>query len=464
MKASSLILIDTQCNIILQLRDDKEGVFFRGCWGLIGGAVKNNETPNECIIRECWEETHWRPNYLRKLLEINEHCNETVFVSYIESEKLLCCLEGQKLKSFSFQELDSINISPYHKRIISQYHPFWNDPLDLSKIKVLFYTKVLPPAFGGYVSAGINLYNLLSAIANVHLVSDKDINELNSDESYDLLFFNATYENSNLFNVLSERCKQVWTFEHNEIRDDYFEEMSDRFNKVSRILVPSSFLKQRINYHIKTLNEKEPTVLPIPINSDVFFFQPHEMSKTVRFITCCAIKKVRDLEFTLLVMKDLLSMGLLFQWNIYGEVPYLGDYNYYERLCTIVEELGLTKHVIFHKALKKQRDISKALHNSDFYIDFSQKETYGMAKIEAALTGVKLILPSIENNCIFNHNMLFYDGTHKEVASQIYTTIEKCMSDRKNDIASRLSIREDMRQFDHNSVSIKLKKLLYETV
>lgn len=463
MKASSLILVNSQGNIILQLRDNKDGVFFRGCWGLIGGAAKDNENPTECIIRECWEETHWRPNYLRKLFEINEHCNETVFVSYIESEQLLGCLEGQFLKSFSFQELDSINISLYHKRIISQYQPFWNDHLDLSKIKVLFYTKVLPPAFGGYVSAGINLYNLLSTIVNVDLISDKDINTLNSNESYDLLFFNATYEKTNMFNVLSERCKQAWTFEHNEIRADYFEEMSDRFNKASRIFVPSSFLKQRINSQMKGL-EKELTVLPIPVNSDVFFFKPHEMTETVRFITCCAIKKVRNLEFVLLIMKDLLSMGLPFRWDIYGEIPYMGDYRYYEKICSIVDELGLANNVSFHKALKKQSDISKALHNSDFYIDFAQKETYGMAKIEAALAGTKMILPSIENNCIFNHDMLFYDGTYNDVAVQIYTTIENCVSDRENDMTSRLTLRENMRRFDHNSVSVEFKRLLYETV
>ena len=244
MNASSLILINSQGDIILQLRDDKEGVFFRGYWGLIGGAAKDNETPGECIIRECWEETHWRPNYLRKLLEINEHCNETVFVSFIESEKQLLCLEGQEIKSFSLQELDSVNISPYHKGIINQYQPFWDDRNDLSKIKVLFYTKVLPPSFGGYVSSGINLYNLLSTITNVHLVSDKDIDELNINESYDLLFFNATYEKSDMFDVLSKQCKQVWSFEHNEMTDDFFEEMSSRFNKASRILVPSLFLNK----------------------------------------------------------------------------------------------------------------------------------------------------------------------------------------------------------------------------
>lgn len=354
MNASSLILINSQGDIILQLRDDKEGVFFRGNWGLIGGAAKDDETPCECIIRECWEEIRWRPNYLRKLFEINEHCNETVFVSFIESEKILRCLEGQAIKSFSFQVLDSVNISPYHKRIINQYQPIWNDRLDLSKIKVLFYTKVLPPAFGGYVSSGINLYNLLSTIANVHLISDNDINTLNFNESYDLLFFNATYEKSNLFDVLSKQCKQVWSFEHNEMTDDYFEEMSDRFNKASRILVPSSFLKHSINKRLEISNTKELTVLPIPIDSDVFFFQPHVMSGTVRFITCCAIKRVRNLEFIIFIMKDLLSMGLLFRWDVYGEVPYLGNYSYYNRLCAIVKELGLTNNIKFHKALKNK--------------------------------------------------------------------------------------------------------------
>lgn len=87
-----------------------------------------------------------------------------------------------------------------------------------------------------------------------------------------------------------------------------------------------------------------------------------------------------------------------------------------------------------------------------------------MAKIEAALAGTKMILPSIENNSIFNHDEMFYDGTHEEVAIQIHTTVEKCISDRENDMASRLSIRENMIKYDRHSVAVELKKLFYETV
>ena len=57
-KASSLILFtkDRQ-SIILQKRDRSEFIYFSGYWGLIGGAAEENETAEECMIRECLEET-----------------------------------------------------------------------------------------------------------------------------------------------------------------------------------------------------------------------------------------------------------------------------------------------------------------------------------------------------------------------------------------------------------------------
>lgn len=464
MKASSLILINSKRKIILQLRDNKDGVYFRGCWGLIGGAAINNESPRECIIRECEEEIGWRPDNLRRVMEMNEHCQESVFVSFIESEDLLCCNEGVRLQSFTYEELDRVNISSYHKKIIKNYNPIVINSANISQFKVLFYTKVLPPAFGGYVVAGMNLYNVFSNIANIHLVTDDDIISLDANADYDLLMFNATYENTDVFEKLSKRCKLSWSYEHNSMTEGNIKEINYRFESATRILVPSDYLKQKITCVDKASLRIEPTVLPIPVDSCTFSFHPHIIGAEIRFITCCALKAVRNLEFTLGVMKELRSLGLSFHWDIYGETPYGGDYAYYEKLCNMVDSLLLSKFVSFHSALRKQQDISEALHKSDFYIDFATKETYGIAKIEAVLSGTRLIVPLIDNNAFFKDHSIFYSGTQYEIAAQIKQTINDCRKNPEKDISLRRCMSESVKRFDYISVSETLKKILYETV
>ena len=463
LKASSLILLTVEGRVILQLRDDREGVYYRGRWGLIGGAALDGETPSECMVRECLEETGWRPDYLRVVFEMEEHCQETVFASTIDSLNRLSCYEGLRLEAFSLDDLDGIELSSYHKRIIDRFLSGIHRQ-EPSCLRILFYTKVLPPAFGGYVSAGCNLFRLLSSLASVRLVTDDTMNSLDDDDAFDVLFFNATYEHSDAFRLLSERCSQSWSFEHNEMTDTYYNEMSERFDVSSRILVASPFLKNRICQQNTNAFHKELTVLPIPIDSSVFYFHPNPVGNLVRFITCCAIKRVRNLDFILYMLRELRCCGVSFLWNIYGEVPFQGDPSYLNELRSLVDSLGLSESVRFHSALSRQSDISAALHQSDFYIDFASKETYGLAKIEAAMSGTRMILPPVDNNLIFKMDMASYVGSAKEVSVLVEETIRKCREDRERDIAERLAVRDDMMQFSDACVSVTLNRLFNETI
>lgn len=50
------ILIAPDGRYLLQLRDDKPGIFFPGHWGCFGGAVDPGEDAEQAIIRELFEE------------------------------------------------------------------------------------------------------------------------------------------------------------------------------------------------------------------------------------------------------------------------------------------------------------------------------------------------------------------------------------------------------------------------
>lgn len=53
--AAALILIGGG-RYLMQLRDDRPGIYYPGHWGLFGGAVEPGETPLEALRRELYEE------------------------------------------------------------------------------------------------------------------------------------------------------------------------------------------------------------------------------------------------------------------------------------------------------------------------------------------------------------------------------------------------------------------------
>jgi len=50
--------------ILLQLRDDIEGIVFPGYWGFFGGAIDEGENPTQAAIRETAEELNMKPDDL----------------------------------------------------------------------------------------------------------------------------------------------------------------------------------------------------------------------------------------------------------------------------------------------------------------------------------------------------------------------------------------------------------------
>jgi 8-oxo-dGTP pyrophosphatase MutT (NUDIX family) len=54
--AGALIVVGTQRHYLMQLRDQKTGIFYPGHWGVFGGAIEPGETAEETLTRELHEE------------------------------------------------------------------------------------------------------------------------------------------------------------------------------------------------------------------------------------------------------------------------------------------------------------------------------------------------------------------------------------------------------------------------
>lgn len=60
--AAVAIIVVEDSRYLMQLRDQKSGIFYPGHWGLFGGAIELGETPEAALRRELFEELGYQPD------------------------------------------------------------------------------------------------------------------------------------------------------------------------------------------------------------------------------------------------------------------------------------------------------------------------------------------------------------------------------------------------------------------
>ncbi len=139
-----VVLTVNKTNLIFQLRDKKNSIFYPGMIGLFGGSIENNETPVHCIKREVLEEINIdiSPSRFKKIANSDFSCHNLSngderrrFFFHLniseKEEKDINLNEGYGLKKFSYTELPSIhNIVPTDLLAIGIYIS------ELNKIKI----------------------------------------------------------------------------------------------------------------------------------------------------------------------------------------------------------------------------------------------------------------------------------------------------------------------------------------
>ena len=121
------------CNgkLLLEKRRDSD------TWGLVGGGVKNHETPLEAIAREIYEELGWRipKDQFRKLAVYGEpgriaaYCDGSIwrmvivaFALELEQERpMRISAESRDMRFFSAEECKEIDIVITHSDIVEDW-------------------------------------------------------------------------------------------------------------------------------------------------------------------------------------------------------------------------------------------------------------------------------------------------------------------------------------------------------
>jgi 8-oxo-dGTP pyrophosphatase MutT (NUDIX family) len=117
--------------LLLEKRRDSD------TWGLVGGGVKNYETPLDAIAREIYEELGWRipKEQFRKLAVYGEpgriaaYCDGSVWRMVIvvfalelsEEKAIRISEESRDMRFFSVEELEQIEIVITHSDIVEDW-------------------------------------------------------------------------------------------------------------------------------------------------------------------------------------------------------------------------------------------------------------------------------------------------------------------------------------------------------
>lgn len=107
---ATIFFVNHANQVLLLLRDNKQGIPFPNCWDAPGGHVDRGETPQECIVREMKEEIGYRLEspQLFNVYDLDDRIDCVFWQRANIDIQKVDLHEGQQLKWFSQQEIQTM--------------------------------------------------------------------------------------------------------------------------------------------------------------------------------------------------------------------------------------------------------------------------------------------------------------------------------------------------------------------
>ena len=109
-KFANIILIDEKNRVLLQLRDEKEGLLYPGAWCLPGGKIDKGESAKEAAMRECLEETGYildNPKHFKTIPYpfLDGNPLTAFYTEKYDGKQKIVCNEGQDMVFKDFNQV-----------------------------------------------------------------------------------------------------------------------------------------------------------------------------------------------------------------------------------------------------------------------------------------------------------------------------------------------------------------------
>jgi 8-oxo-dGTP pyrophosphatase MutT (NUDIX family) len=134
----SAIPVNPQGKILLQQRDDRPDLLYPGCWTTFGGAIEEDETPDEAMRRELLEEIELElPLKLWKVYDevVDIHGAAVLVRRYIyigridQPAESITLNEGQALGYFGLEDLGALKIGFGFEPLFREFFAVYKDLL-----------------------------------------------------------------------------------------------------------------------------------------------------------------------------------------------------------------------------------------------------------------------------------------------------------------------------------------------
>ena len=122
-RGASIIFYNHTHQVLLVLRDDIPTIPYPGLWDVPGGHIENNETPEECIVREMLEEIEVNVEGCT-LFRVYEFSDRTEYVFIKEADfdlRNIILHEGQMLRWFSRDEARQVELAYGFDKVLMDY-------------------------------------------------------------------------------------------------------------------------------------------------------------------------------------------------------------------------------------------------------------------------------------------------------------------------------------------------------
>lgn len=122
-KGCSIIFVNDNSHVLLFLRDNNPSIPFPNMWDVPGGHVEDNETPDQCIVREMKEEMGMNLDGFQ-IFSIEEF-DDRIEYSFWKKENIditkVVLTEGQYLKWFSEDDINKTELAYGFNKILEDF-------------------------------------------------------------------------------------------------------------------------------------------------------------------------------------------------------------------------------------------------------------------------------------------------------------------------------------------------------
>ena len=124
IKGAGIILLNSNNEVLLLLRDDKQEILYPNMWDIPGGIIEKEENPEETIKREMIEEMGLTDLGEFRLFKIftSENITDHIFWKRIDLNPVwIDLMEGQRIEYFNLERIRKTKLAFNYNNVLEEF-------------------------------------------------------------------------------------------------------------------------------------------------------------------------------------------------------------------------------------------------------------------------------------------------------------------------------------------------------